>query len=111
MSFIKVGDREIEVDKDGFLVNSDDWDEDVACAIAATQGINELSDKQWHSVRYLRDYYMKYGVLPQIRRIVKEAKLSKWGGLTEFYQKLFAQGPLYGAACIAGVPREHTILC
>ena len=41
MPDIDVNGKKIEVDEDGFLVNLDDWDEDVAKYLAEQEGINE----------------------------------------------------------------------
>lgn len=39
--------KTIEVDDDGYLLHSDEWDENVAQAFAAREGIEELGPRGW----------------------------------------------------------------
>nr|MBI9051772.1 TusE/DsrC/DsvC family sulfur relay protein [Anaerolineaceae bacterium] len=50
------GFEKIEVDDDGFLVNSSDWTTDVANAIAKSIDI-ELTDRHWVVINYARKEY------------------------------------------------------
>jgi dissimilatory sulfite reductase related protein len=51
-------------------------------------------------VNYLRDYYMKFGVAPMIRKVCKDNNMK----LTEIYA-LFPSGPAKGACKVAGLPK------
>jgi sulfur relay (sulfurtransferase) DsrC/TusE family protein len=43
MSTLESNGKKILVDENGYLANQDDWNEDVAYALAAQEGFNSLS--------------------------------------------------------------------
>ena len=100
MPDFKVGDMSIEADEDGFIQDTARWDEKVAAALAQTEGVSELTEKHWKIVRYLRDYYLEFGVAPMIRKLCKETGFK----LSEIYD-LFPSGPAKGACKVAGLPK------
>lgn len=100
MAQLKVRDLFLDLDEDGFIQQPEKWDKDVALALAATEGVNELNDKHWKLVYYLREYYQKYGVAPMIRKVCKDNEMK----LTEIYE-LFPSGPAKGACKVAGLPK------
>ena len=100
MPDIDVNGKKIEVDEDGFLVNLDDWDEDVAKYLAERGGINELNEDHWKVIQYLKDYFKEYGIAPMVRKLTKESGYS----LKQIYD-LFPSGPAKGACKIAGLPK------
>lgn len=95
-----MGDVTIEIDEDGFIQEPDKWDEKVAQSLAETEGVHELTEKHWQLIRYLRDYYQKFGIAPMIRKMCKEVGMK----LNEVYE-LFPSGPAKGACKIAGLPK------
>jgi len=56
INILQVGGRQIEVNQEGYLVNFDDWDEEVAKTMAAIDHL-ELSECHWHTFNFLREYY------------------------------------------------------
>jgi tRNA 2-thiouridine synthesizing protein E len=75
---IDVNGKSIETNENGYLVNLEDWNEDVATALAAVEGL-ELTQKHWDTINYLRDeYYNNGGNQPNERNIVK-AMSKIWG--------------------------------
>jgi len=50
---LNVNGVEIELDEDGFMIDPDLWNEDVARAFAASEGINELNEDHWKVINYL----------------------------------------------------------
>ncbi|MDK2824030.1 MAG: dissimilatory sulfite reductase related protein [Clostridia bacterium] len=100
MPFIEVNGKQIETDEDGFIVNLEDWNEDVALALAKTEQVEELTEDHWKVVNYLKDYYKEYGIAPMVRKVVKQTGFS----LKEIYE-LFPTGPAKGACKIAGLPK------
>ena len=100
MPDIDVNGKKSEVDEDGFLVNLDDWDEDVAKYLAEQEGINELNEDHWKVIQYLKDYFKEYGIAPMVRKLTKESGYS----LKQIYD-LFPSGPAKGACKIAGLPK------
>jgi dissimilatory sulfite reductase related protein len=100
MGQLTVGSLTFDLDEDGFIQQPEKWDHDVALALAETEGIHELNDKHWQLVNYLRDYFLKFGVAPMIRKVCKDNAMK----LTEIYQ-LFPSGPAKGACKVAGLPK------
>jgi tRNA 2-thiouridine synthesizing protein E len=100
MAQIQLAGKNFDVDEDGFLQNPELWDESVAKDFAPTEGINEMTEEHWKVVRYIRDYYLKFGVAPMIRKLCKETDCN----LKRIYE-LFPSGPAKGACKIAGLPK------
>jgi tRNA 2-thiouridine synthesizing protein E len=94
------GNVSIEVDEDGFMVEPDKWSEDVAKALATTEGVSELTEDHWKLVRYLRNYFVQFGVAPMIRKLCKETGYD----LKKVYE-LFPSGPAKGACKVAGLAK------
>ena len=94
------GTVKIEVDEDGFMDDPTAWNEDVAKALATTEGVADMSERHWKLVNYLRDYYLKFGIAPMIRKLCKETGFS----LKEVYE-LFPSGPAKGACKVAGLAK------
>ena len=99
MALATVADREVHVDEEGFMTEYDEWDEEVAKALAANIGI-ELTDAHWAPIRFLRDDYKENGVTPTLRRVTNE------GGIpTKELFTLFPKKPAKKMSYIAGVPK------
>lgn len=100
MAVVELGGKQIEVDEDGFIQDPDLWDKDVATDLAKTEGVEEMTEDHWKVVNYLREYYVKFGIAPMIRKLCKETGLS----LRQVYE-LFLSGPAKGARKVAGLPK------
>ena len=100
MPIFEHGDIKIEVDEDGFITQIDKWNADVACALATTEGIAEMSEAHWKIANYLRDYFLKFNIAPPIRKLCKETGFS----LKEIYA-LYPSGPAKGACKVAGLTK------
>ncbi len=94
------GNVSIEVDEDGFMQEPEKWNEDVAAALASTEGVEALTDEHWKLVNYLRNYFLQFGVAPMIRKLCKETGFE----LKKVYE-LFPSGPAKGACKVAGLPK------
>lgn len=64
MPIIEYSGMKISVDDEGYLVNMDDWNEDVAKALASKEGVEELTKERLDIIKFLRDYYIKYNYFP-----------------------------------------------
>jgi len=100
MSVVQIKGTEVEIDEDGFLVDPEDWSEDMAAYFATVEDVTELTDKHWQVINYLRDYFKKFGVAPMIRKLCKDTGFT----LKEIYE-LFPSGPAKGACKLAGLPK------
>lgn len=106
MATMELGGKQCEVDEDGYLLNLDDWNEDVAKDLAKTDEV-ELNDEQWEIINFLREYFAKYQIAPMIKILVKELKKShgKEKGSTKYLYQLFPDGPAKQACRYAGLPK------
>jgi tRNA 2-thiouridine synthesizing protein E len=100
MTLFESGNIKIEVDEDGFIQEPEKWNEEVAQALASTEGVAELTESHWKVITYLRNYYAKFGVAPMIRKLCKETGYP----LKEIYE-LFPSGPAKGACKVAGLTK------
>ena len=95
-----LGGSEIEVDEDGFIQEPDKWNQAVAEDLAKGENASPLDEKRWKLVNYLRDYYVKFGIAPPVRMVVKQTGFD----IKKIYQ-LFPGGPAKGACKVAGLPK------
>jgi len=101
-----MGYADLQKTDKGFLVNLDDWNEDIAKEIAAAEDLHELSDKHWDLIKFLRDEYVNNnGNQPNERNMVK-AMADIWGEKpsTKDLYTLFPMQPSKQATKIAGLP-------
>jgi tRNA 2-thiouridine synthesizing protein E len=103
----EVDGKTIETTETGFLVNMDDWNENVASVIAGSEGIT-LTQEHWDVINYLRDEYLNNnGNQPNNRVMVKEMG-ARWGrkiGSKDLFD-LFPGNPSKQAGLIAGLPES-----
>ncbi|MGM3173527.1 sulfurtransferase TusE [Dickeya lacustris] len=98
--------RDIETDTQGYLKNSNDWQEAMAPLLAEQEGI-ALSEAHWEVVRFVRAFYLEFNTSPAIRMLVK-AMAQKYGeekGNSRYLYRLFPKGPAKQATKIAGLPK------
>jgi len=91
---------EVPVDEDGFIQEPDRWNEEMAAALAATDGVSALTTDHWKIIDYIRSYYHEFEIAPMIRKLCKETGFT----LKEIYE-LFPSGPAKGACKVAGLPK------
>lgn len=100
MTTTVIAHKPIDLDAEGFLTTPDQWDEEVAEAIARDNGIPEVTDRHWLVIRFMRERYLATGSAPSIRSLGKESGVP----VKELYQ-LFPKGPAKLAARIGGIPK------
>ncbi len=96
----------LELDKDGYLVNLQDWSESVARELARQLDI-ELTDQHWEILYLIRDFHERRGISPVMRILVKlvEKEFGSDKGNSLYLLKLFPESPARVASKIAGLPR------
>lgn len=102
MSTITYAGTPVDVDAEGFLQKPEQWTESMAGEIAAANGIDELTDRHWQVINFMRNSYLEKGSAPSIRTLGKVSGVP----IKELYQ-LFPKGPAKLAAKIAGIPKPR----
>lgn len=97
-----ISDHEVELNDDGFFVDPNQWTEDMAPVLAAESDIEELTDRHWQVLRFMRSEFFEKGTGPTVRMLGKTSGVS----VKELY-KLFPTGPAKTAARIAGIPKPR----
>ena len=101
MPVTTIDSRPVHVDQEGFLTEPEEWDEDLATALAAQIGIT-LGDDHWKAIRFLRNDFAARGETPTLRRVTVA------GGIpTKELFALFPQKPAKKLAYVAGLPKPR----
>ncbi|BFM16288.1 TusE/DsrC/DsvC family sulfur relay protein [Maricurvus nonylphenolicus] len=108
---LDINNKSIATDKDGYLKDLNDWDTDIAQALANGEDI-ELSEAHWEVIWLLREFYQEFELSPAMRVLVKQVgnKLGKDKGRSIYLMQLFPPSPAKVAAKIAGLPRPTNCL-
>ncbi len=102
MTVIEEKGISIRVDEDGFLVNTEDWNEDSARILARREGIDDLTEEKLAIVTFLRDYYRKFEAFPILNYVCKNLKQPRNCMNEEFINPMKAWK-------IAGLPKPEGI--
>ena len=71
MNEIEYAGKKVEIDDDGFLVDSEDWDEGIAQVLAEREGVGNLSDDKIEIIKFMRAYYKKFNAFPILNYVCK----------------------------------------
>ncbi|BCS43969.1 MULTISPECIES: TusE/DsrC/DsvC family sulfur relay protein [Pseudomonas] len=106
MKQLTIDGHSIELDKDGFLQDLNDWSLDVAHALSAEEGI-ALSAEHVEILQLLRDFYAEFQLSPATRPLIKYTalKLGTEKGNSMHLNRLFNGTPAKLAAKLAGLPK------
>ncbi|GAA4903620.1 TusE/DsrC/DsvC family sulfur relay protein [Ferrimonas pelagia] len=102
---------EIPTDKQGYLLDSNQWQAEMGPILAKAEGIT-LTDAHWEVVNFVREFYLEFNTSPAIRVLVK-AMAQRFGeekGNSKYLFKLFPKGPAKQATKIAGLPKPARCL-
>jgi tRNA 2-thiouridine synthesizing protein E len=92
----------VEVNSEGFLVDSSQWTPALAESLARDTGVAPLTERHWKVITFCREDAAREGQPPGLRRISKLSGVD----MKELY-KLFPKGPGKLAARIAGLPKPQ----
>ena len=87
---------------EGFFLDPSQWSEAMVPALAAQEGISDVTDRHWQVIRFMRSEYLEKGTGPTVRVLGKASGVS----IKELYE-LFPKGPAKVAARIAGIPKPR----
>jgi len=102
MTTTVIADTSVDLDAEGFLTNAEQWSRRIAEQIARENGIDQLTDRHWLVINFMRHRYLSTGTAPSIRALGKESGVP----IKELYQ-LFPKGPAKLAARIGGIPKPR----
>ncbi|HEX6320312.1 MAG TPA: TusE/DsrC/DsvC family sulfur relay protein [Burkholderiales bacterium] len=104
----EVNGKVLEATETGYLVSQEDWDTDVAQAIAAAEGLT-LTQDHWDVIEYLRDAYFNHNNEQPNNRAILKAMQDKWSDRKVDNKTLFdlyPGNPSKQAGKIAGLPES-----
>ena len=102
MTTATVAGVEVHLNEEGFFEDPDEWTEAMAPELAAAAGIDELTERHWQVLRFMRQEYFEKGTGPTVRVLGKTSGVP----VKELYQ-LFPKGPAKIAAKVAGIPKPR----
>lgn len=105
ISELDVAGRKIHLDEHGFLVDPEEWNDDVARTLAAQQGI-ELTADHWDVFAFMRDFLADNGVAADARfvmRFLDERATTRGKSGRELLFELFPYGYVGQACRISGM--------
>lgn len=103
---LEINGKTVETDAEGYLVNLDEWSEELAETLARTDDL-ELQDDHWKIINYMRHVFAETGIAPNLRFLMKGLKEefgAQWGD-KKFLFDLFPFGPAKQAGRYAGTPK------
>jgi len=105
MASIEVDGKSFEVDDDSYLIDWQEWNENIATHMSKEEGL-DLKEDHWEIIRFLRDYFQKYQIAPTIKILIQEIRKT-FGpdkGNTKYLYELYPAGPAKQACKYAGLP-------
>ena len=94
----------VSVDAEGYMTDPSQWNGEIAKELAASLGINELTQQHWDLLNWLLQQHFD-GVEVNIRKVGASGICD----IKQFYQ-LFPNGPLKNASKIAGLKKPTSCL-
>ena len=91
----------VHLDKDGYLLEPEKWNETIASYLAKSENIGAMSYDHWKLVSYIRDFYMRFGVAPSYEVVCRNTQFD-----LKRIHELFPGGLANGACKVAGLPSK-----
>ena len=101
MTTTTIAGHDVHVDSEGFLTTYDEWDEDLARALAAQIGL-ELTEEHLDLLRFLREDFRVHGETATLRRVTAGTDVP-----TKRLFELFPLKPAKKMAYVAGLPKPR----
>lgn len=101
---MQVNGETIQLDREGYLVNPEQWNEDVARALADKEDI-ELTEDVWEVVTFVREHFEWNSCIPEHRKLLQELRRrhGKEKATRKYVYNLFPYGYGQQACKIAGM--------
>lgn len=107
---LEINGKTIELTEAGYLVDLNDWDQEVAQHLATEDGIGELTEQHWDLLHYLRDEYINNNGNQPMERAILKAMAEKWDNKklsSKDLYNLFPRAPSKQGLKIAGLPATN----
>ena len=106
MAVINFNDQDIELDKEGYLIDYTQWQEALAPILAQPDKIT-LTPEHWEVIHFVRQFYLTYNTSPAIRALTKamKAEFGEEKASSRYLYRLFPEGPAKQATKYAGLPK------
>ena len=103
----EVNGQTIELSEAGWLLNLDEWSEELAVKIASNENIPEHTEEHWNIINEAREYFIENGKVAEPRAFSKmmKKKYGKDRSDQKYIYSLFPTGLIKCANKIAGLPR------
>ena len=103
----QIDNREVEFNDFGYMLDFDEWDDEIANALATADDL-KLTDDHWTIISFIRDFFGEYEVTPSATAVVKAVgdRITAEECTANIIDQLF---PLdgYNQACrLAGLPES-----
>jgi len=95
--------EENPLDEEGFVKHTEHWSETLAKKMAKQQFNITITETHMEVVRFVREYYLRWGTVPMVKTITNRAKLTN-----EQLDKMFKRGTssARGVICkLGGLPK------
>lgn len=74
---------DVETDEEGFLKSINEWNDEVAEALAESEGVGPLNDIKRDIIHYLREYFRRNHNFPILRSVCKKIHASSGDCITD----------------------------
>jgi len=93
-------------DEEGYLIEPQDWNEEVAKQLALQENI-QLTEDHWDAIRFMREYYADHQIAPDVRHVTKHLAKRLGPESRNAVFELFPYGYVKQACKIAGMKRPR----
>jgi len=102
---------EIEIDNEGYLLNTDDWSPELATVIARGENM-ELTEQRLEIVHFVREHFEQRECIPELRTLLKalRERHGKEIATRRYVYGLFPYGYGQQACKIAGMRKPLKLL-
>jgi len=94
------------VDAEGYLIEPQDWNDEVAVELARQENI-ELTDDHWDVLRFMRESYAEHQIAVDVRHVIKHLAAKHGPESRNMVFELFPYGYVKQTCKIAGMKRPR----
>ncbi len=95
-----------DTDEEGYLIEPQDWNEEVARQLALQENI-QLTEDHWDAIRFMREYYADHQIAPDVRHVTKHLSKRLGPDSRNAVFEMFPYGYVKQACKIAGMKRPR----